>query len=143
MQGTEVCRLRVGDVDREQGVLVVQGKGSKQRRLTLGQEGLSHLLAYLDDYRLGEVCGGQRAVEQQPLFLSEAGHPLTKGGVTLLFGRLRERAGITRQGITAALLRESFAVRYLQAGGDLEALRALLGREESARVKRFLLMNER
>src|SRR5712692_555376 len=53
MRASEVCALRLVDVDREQGMLRVRGKGSQQRRLTLGHEGLRHLLAYLDKYRLG------------------------------------------------------------------------------------------
>jgi len=40
------------------------------------------------------------------------------------------------------LLRESFAVRYLQAGGDLCTLRELLGQEESAAVKGSLYMSD-
>jgi site-specific recombinase XerD len=127
MQASEVCRLQVGDVDLEQGRLVVRGRGAKERRLTLGQQALGHLLVYLDDSRLSGVAGGNEEV----LFLSQTGHPLTKNGVNLLFARLRERAGITRKGVTAALLRESFAVRYLRAGGDLDTLQELLGQQGS------------
>jgi site-specific recombinase XerC len=47
-----------------------------------------------------------------------------------------------RRGVNPSLLRDSFAVRYLQAGGDLFTLRELLGQEESARVKRSLRMSE-
>jgi site-specific recombinase XerD len=39
MRASEVCGLRLVDVDREQGILRVRGKGSQQRRLTLGYEG--------------------------------------------------------------------------------------------------------
>jgi len=119
-------------VNREQGVLVVRGKGIKERRLTLGQQALGYLLVYLDDYRLPGAAGGEQADgNEEVLFLSETGHPLTKSGVNLLFARLRERAGITRKGVTAALLRESFAVRYLRAGGDLDTLQELLGQQGS------------
>lgn len=134
MQASEVCRLRVGDVDRKQGVLVVRGKGTKQRRITLGQQALGHLLAYLDDYRLHLAAGENEEV----LFLSETGHPLTKSGVNLLFARLRERAGITRKGVTAALLRESFAVRYLRAGGDVCLLSEVLGQKDCASLTSLL-----
>ena len=137
MRATEACRLRLGDVDQEQGVLVVRGKGSHERRLTLGQKGLHHLRAYLDGYRLRGNNGKLGDVGQEPLFLSEAGHPLTKSCVTLLFSRLRQRAGITRQGITASLLRESFALRYLQAGGTLSVLQEILGVKEKAAMTRY------
>lgn len=131
MHVTEVCGLRLCDVDREQGIVSVRGKGATVRRLTLGHEGLRHLLAYLDNYRLGAAACGART-DEDSLFLSEAGRPLTKSGITLLFDRLRKRAGITRKGVGPTLLRESFAMRYLQAGGDLSTLWELLGQKESA-----------
>jgi integrase/recombinase XerD len=111
------------------------------RRLTLGREGLRHLLAYLDDYRLGAaVCEEQ--TDEDHLFLSEAGCPLSKSGMALLFGRLRKRAGITRKGVGPVLVRESFAMRYLQTGGDLDALWALLGQKESGSFRHYLQMSD-
>lgn len=139
MRATEVCALRLGDVDREQGILSVRGKGATVRRLTLGHEGLRHLLAYLDDYRLGEAVCRERT-EEEYLFLSEAGRPFTKSGITLLFDRLRQRAGITRKGVGPALLRENFAMRYLQTGGDLCTLWDLLGQKKSTSFQRYLQM---
>ena len=68
----------------------------------------------------------------QPLFLSETGHAMTENGIVSVFGRLRERAGVTREEIGPTLVRDSFAVRYLQAGGDVFTLRDLLGHQESA-----------
>ena len=143
MRASEVCGLRLGDVDREQGILLVRGKGSKARWLMLGHEGLRHLLAYLDDYRLGAAACGERAGgSSDHLFLSETGRPLTKSGIALLFDRLRKRAGITRKGVGPSLLRESFAVRYLQAGGDLGTLWELLGQKESASFKHSLRLSD-
>ncbi len=143
IRSSEVCRLRLCDVDREQGLLRVKGKGSKSRWMPLRQEGLRHLLVYLDRYRweTGQDMKRKR-VGEDSLFLSETGRPLTDNGIELLFGRLRKRAGITRKRVSPALLRDTFAVRYLQAGGDLFALRELLGQQESATVKRFLRINE-
>jgi len=135
MHITELCELRLGDVDREQGTLRVRGKGLEARWLTLGHEGLRHLLAYLDDYRLKEaVRFEQGGASSEHLFLSETGRPLTKSAIGLLFGRLRQRAGITRKGMSPSLLRESFAVRYLQAGGDLFTLQELHGQKDMTTI---------
>ena len=81
-------------------------------------------------------------VSDKPLFLSETGHGLTENGIVSMFGRLRERAGLTREEIGPTLVRDSFAVRYLQAGGDVFTLRDLLGHQESAVVKRYLRMSD-
>jgi len=141
MRISEVCGLRLSDVDPEQESLLVRGKGSQARWLTLGHEGLRHLLAYLDQYRLGTAgCGEGAGGSADYLFLSEMGRPLTKSSIALVFGRLRKRAGITRKGVNASLLRESFAARYLQAGGDLGTLWELLGQKESGTFEHSVRM---
>jgi len=94
MRASEVCGLRLVDVDREQGMLRIRGTGSKVRVLTLGHEGLRHLLAYLDGYRLTEGARFERGGGSlEHLFLSETGRPLTKSALGLLFDRLRKRGG--------------------------------------------------
>ena len=72
------------------------------------------------------------------LFLSETGQPLTKGGITLLFDRLRNRAGIMNQHVTASLLRDTFATRYMQAGGNPQGLQELMGYEGMAPIRQYL-----
>jgi site-specific recombinase XerD len=140
----EVCRLRLSDVDPERGRLRVRGKDSRWRWVPLGAEGLHHLLGYVDGFRLERAKQEQhRRLGEEPLFIAETGRALTENGMALVFGRLRKRAGITRTGVGPTLLRESFAVQYLQAGGDLAALRDLLGQEVSMAVKRALRISER
>jgi site-specific recombinase XerD len=102
-------------------------------KVTLGHEGWSHLVAYLDAYRLKEeACFEQAGASSEPLFLSETGRPLTKSAVALVFNRLRQRVSISRKNIRASLVRESFAMRYLQTGGDRQTLLELLGQQKSA-----------
>jgi site-specific recombinase XerD len=144
MRPWEVCRLHLSNVDREQGLLRVKGKDARWRLVPLGSEGLRHLLAYVDGFRLQSVKQEKRRrVGEEPLFVSETGHPLRKNTIDLVLSRLRKRAGITRKGVNPSLLRDTFAVRYLQSGGDLFTLRELLGQEESAVVRRALRMSER
>jgi site-specific recombinase XerD len=112
-----ICALRLLDVDQEQGSLVVRRKGAPVQQLMLGHEGLHYLLACLDNYRLGETVCGERT--EGYLFLSEADRPLTKSGITLLFDQPTVWAGIIRKNVGPILLRENFAIRYLQVGGDL------------------------
>ena len=143
MRLSEACALRLGDVDLEQGMLLVRRDGFKGRRLPLGQKALDAVRVYVERYRLS---GRRACVEQggseKPLFLSETGYALTENGMVSVFGRLRERAGLKREEIGPTLLRDSFAVRYLQVGGDVFTLRDLLGQNESAVVKRFLQRSE-
>ncbi len=133
----EVCNVRLKDVDVEQGTLVVRSERFKSRQLRLGQKASQAVRLYVEQYRLG-ASGRLMEGSGMPLFLSETGHALTKNGIVLLFARLRKRAGLTREEIGPTLLRDSFALRYVQAGGDVFMLRDVLGREESAIVKRSL-----
>jgi site-specific recombinase XerD len=140
---SEICGLRLCDMDRERGRLSVRGKGSRRRWVPLGQESLRHLLLYLDRSRLETAARVKRRWSgQDALFVSETGRPLTENAIALLFGRLRKRAEIRRKDVNPTVLCESFAVRYLQAGGDVFTLRELLGQEESAVVKRYLRMSK-
>ena len=143
MRLSEACGLRLGDVDVEQGMLMVRRNGFKGRRLPLGHEALEAVRVYVEQYRhrrrRARVEPGE--VSDKPLFLSETGQGLTENGMVSVFGRLKRRAGLTREEIGPTLVRDSFAVRYLQAGEDVFILRDLLGQQESATVKHFLRMS--
>jgi site-specific recombinase XerD len=131
---SEVCALRLSDVDREHGLLRVQGKGAKERQIPLRENWLRHLLRYLDQHRLKNAAD---QAKEAPLFLSETRQPLTPNAITLLFLRLTTRAGMTGKGISPSRLRDTCAVRFLQAGGTLRALQEHLGFEEAVSVKRY------
>jgi integrase/recombinase XerD len=126
---SELCGLRLSDFDRKHSILTVKGKGSKERRIALGSN-------CLDKHRPDEEeLAEWGSTGEDHLFLSETRLPLTKNGVTLLFKRLRERAGITGKRVSPHILRHSFAIRYLVLGNDPFSLQELLGHEDMATVK--------
>ena len=131
---TEVCGLRVEDVNREQGQVRIQEPDASVRWVPLGANGLHHLLWYLDQSRLSEA---NAEAGEGALFLSERRQPLTPNAITLLFPRLSSRAGMTGKGVSPSLLRDTFAVRYLQQGGHPKTLQQLLGLASRAAIKRY------
>lgn len=140
---SELCGLRTGDFDRKHGMIVVMGKGSKERRIALGQNCLRHLLYYLDRHRPDEAeLADWGSAGEDHLFLSETRLPLTINGVTLLFARLRKRAGITEKRISPHIFRHTFAIRYLVLGNDPFSLQELLGHEDMTTVKNYMHMND-
>ena len=140
---SELCGLRLSDFDRKHAVFTVKGKGSKERRIALGQNCLRNLLYYLDRHRPGdEELATWGSAGEDHLFLSETRLPLTRNGVTLLFGRLKKRAGITDKRVSPHILRHTFAIRYLKAGNDPFSLQELLGHEDMATVKLYMRMND-
>jgi len=141
---SELCGLRVGDVDRKRGLILVRGKGSKERRIALGQNCLRHLLYYLDKHRPGEEeLADWGSAGEDHLFLSETRTPLTKNGVEMLFVRLKKRAGITGRRVSPHILRHTFAIRYLILGNDPFSLQELLGHEDMTTVKIYMQMNDK
>jgi len=71
------------------------------------------------------------------LLLTERRRPLTKNSLTLLFLRLSQRAGFARKPICPSMLRDTYAIRFLRAGGELAALQEQLGVADLASVKRY------
>ncbi len=139
----ELCNLRLGDFDRKRGLLIVKGKGSKERRIALGNNCLRNLLYYLDRHRPDEEeLAEWGSAGEDHLFLSETRLPLTKNGVNLVFKGIRERAGVTDKRISPHIFRHSFAVRYLILGNDPFSLQELLGHEDMTTVKNYMHMND-
>ncbi|HET8845701.1 MAG TPA: tyrosine-type recombinase/integrase, partial [Ktedonobacteraceae bacterium] len=135
----EFCALRVADWDQQTGLLRIRGKGGKERLLSLGATCQHALRSYLRQMDSATRSGlERRQAGGDPLFGSQAKEPLTKNGVTMVFARFRKRAGISETAISPQVLRHSFALRYLRAGGDPHGLRELLGYEGMAPVRQYL-----
>jgi site-specific recombinase XerD len=140
---SELIHLRLGDIDRKKGVVTVLGKGSKERRIALGQNCLRNLSYYLDKHRPDEEeLAKWGSSGEDHVFLSETRQPLTKNGMEMLFKRLKERAGITGKRISPHILRHTFAIRYLVLGNDPFSLQELLGHEDMSTVKNYMHMND-
>lgn len=129
---SEVCALHLEDFDREENALRVADNKGEERHLALGENGRRALLLYLDRYRLREKKQGQRA-----LLLSEKRQPLTTNAITQVFLRLNRRARLTDKHVSPTMLRDTFAVRYLQAGGHPKQLQEQLGLVEKTAMKRY------
>ncbi len=139
MTVSELCALRLADLDQRAGSLRVRGKGGKERQMPLGATCLSHLRSYLKRMEPTNKRGlARRHAGGDPLFGSKGKQPLTGNGVTMVFARFRTRAGIGDTTMSPQILRHSFALRYLQAGGSPRGLQELLGYEGMASVRQYL-----
>jgi site-specific recombinase XerD len=134
---SELCWLRLADVDRARGIVTVQGKRGSTRTLLLSADGQRAVSAYLDQARLTPAWEPVVPEARGRLLLTERGRPLTKNSLTLLFTRLSQRAGFTRTPICPSMLRDTSAIRFLQAGGNLRALQERLGLADPVSVKRY------
>ena len=111
----ELCDLRLSNFDRTKGVIIVLGKGDKERRIALGRKALRPLLLYMDRYRPNreELIEIGNANEEH-VFLSERSSPLTRRGIDMLFIRIRKRANLpTDKRISAHIFRHTFGCATL------------------------------
>jgi site-specific recombinase XerD len=136
---SEVRALHLTDLDQHTSVLRVRGKGGKERQMPLGSNCLSYLRSHLRQMSTTTKRGlVSRKAGGDPLFGAKGKQPLSKNGVSMIFARLRNRAGVSASTISPQSLRHSFALRYLQAGGDPHGLQELMGYEGMAPIRHYL-----
>ncbi|GAC1354995.1 MAG: hypothetical protein NVS4B11_24840 [Ktedonobacteraceae bacterium] len=140
----ELCDLRLSNFDRDKGMIIVRGKGSKERRIALGRNALRSLLLYIDRYRPNrETLIELGNPNEDHVFLGEGGFPFTRHGVNMFFQRIRKRADLPKdKRISPHIFRHTFAVRYLMLGGDIYSLQELLGHEDIATIKNYMHLND-
>lgn len=130
---SEVCRLKVSDIDSRRMVIrVCDGKGSKDRDTLLSPRLLKILREY---WKL------ERPTDW--LFLNHYGKgPIPKENVRNAFKDACRKAGITKRA-TPHTLRHSFATHLLDAGTELVVIQALLGHASYKTTLRYIHLSTR
>lgn len=124
---SEACMLLLPDVDRENQVLTIKGKGGRERLVPYGEVASRLLDQYIDKSRT-EILN---QYESEYVFVSKKGGALSRKSAWRLLKRYMKRAGIGRN-ITPHTLRHSFATHLLQNKADLRAVQELLGHMDIA-----------
>jgi integrase/recombinase XerD len=119
---SELISLKVRDVDLQEGLALVFGKGAKERLVPVGRPALQAMIVYLREIR--PRLAGQKT--RGVVFLNARGGPLSRMGVWKILRRQVERAGLTRR-VTPHTLRHSFATHLLEGGADLASVQEMLG----------------
>ena len=120
---SELIGLKINDIDYLEQLVLVTGKGNKQRLIPIGSEALKHTQLYLNHVR------NQQAESKSGagiLFLNNRGGALSRVYVFKLIKRLAAEAGI-RKNVSPHTLRHSFATSLVEAGADLRAVQQMLG----------------
>jgi integrase/recombinase XerD len=119
---SELVTAKVSNLDLDEDLLQVFGKGSRERVVPVGQTAAAVVRRYLSDVRPGLDSGQGSGV----LFLNRRGRPLTRAAVWTLVKRAAERAGVEKV-VSPHTLRHTFATHLLEGGADLAAVQELLG----------------
>jgi integrase/recombinase XerD len=118
---SELCSLRLGDLDFQRGLVAPRGKGGKRRLVPVGEVAMDHASRYLRDVRPKYATSGEHF-----LFVSPRGGAFTREGFWRMVRRYAVNAGIVPLP-SPHKLRHSFATHLLRGGADLRAVQAMLG----------------
>ncbi len=119
---TEAIGLKFYNIDFENKIIKVTGKGDKERLVPMGAQALRLLQLYLKKSRT-EILGSR---ESDYLFISKKGSMLNRKSVWRLLKGYVARTEI-RKNITPHTLRHSFATHMIENGADLRSVQELLG----------------
>lgn len=128
MRVSELCNLLVGDVDlRNREIEIKKGKGNKSRYVPVSARTGKMIWKYL---------GRRQTRDDDPVFVSPEGYPLSARGVEIMLQRLAKKAGVRRA--NPHRFRHTFAINYLRNDGDPFTLQKILGHSDMTMVQRYL-----
>lgn len=130
---SELCNLPLSRINRAEGVIIVDGKGNRQRVVPVSETALQEIDRWLGDRASIQLKRG----EEDILFVSSRGRRLTRVMVFYIIRDLAEKAGIRRT-ISPHTLRHSFATHLLEGGANLRAIQMMLGHESIATTQIYL-----
>lgn len=121
----EVVNLMIKDIDFNQLVVLIHGKGGKDRYVPFHEYARDWLIKYLEEARVNLVV---KSNGHNYVFVNKFGNPLTNRGVENIVDRLMKNYDPTKK-IHPHTIRHSFATHLLDAGADIRTVQELLGHE--------------
>lgn len=121
---SELIGLKMSRMYTQEGYMLVEGKGSKQRLVPLSPQALKHIELWLIDRNLLKIKKGDEDI----LFLNRRGGRLTRAMIFTIVKDLTALAGIHKK-VSPHTFRHSFATHLLENGANLRAIQQLLGHE--------------
>jgi integrase/recombinase XerD len=122
---TELVSLKVSQVNVNQGVLRVLGKGSRERLIPLGEEAVRWLNAFLSGPRAEILL--DRSTDY--LFPTRRGDRMTRQAFWHIIKRYARKASVDNE-LSPHTLRHAFATHLLNHGADLRVVQMLLGHSD-------------
>ena len=120
---SEACDLTTAHVHLNEHLILVHGKGDKERLIPFGGKAEEKLTNYIKNVR--PVLVKEKVVPQ--LFVNYKGNPISRKGVWKRFQELEVISGVDSKVHT---LRHSFATHLLAGGADLRSVQELLGHSD-------------
>ena len=122
---SELVDLKISDLYFDENMMLINGKGDKQRLVPLGAFAKKFIQLYIDDVR---VLNKIKNEDRDTLFLNRNGKKLTRAMIFTMVRQLGQVVGIEKK-ISPHTFRHSFATHLLENGADLRTIQTLMGHE--------------
>lgn len=137
VRATELCNIKVQDLNLDVGYVVIFGKGRKERVVPLGQMAVKQIRLYLESGR-AELLGEGSC---DYLFITNRNGPLTRQAFWKNIRNYARACGIKRP-ISPHKIRHSFATHLLEHGADLRSVQDLLGHADISTTQIYIHINK-
>lgn len=136
---TELVNLKITDIDANNALIRVFGKGKKERIVPVSDIALKYLKIYVTQYR--NIILKDKVSDY--LFISNSLTNISRQGFFKILKKECKRVGITKN-VSPHVLRHSFATHLLKHGADLRIIQELLGHEDISTTQIYAhLVNEK
>ena len=130
---SELVDLRISRLSLDDRLMIVEGKGSKQRMVPMSPSSVELIREYLPQRDRQTIKPAGRDI----LFLNRRGAPLSRVMVFYIIRDLAALAGIQKT-VSPHTLRHSFATHLLEGGANLRAIQEMLGHESISTTEIYL-----
>lgn len=121
---SELINLEFKNIDLNDSIIRVMGKGSKERIVPISDLAIKYLKIYIKDYRADLV----KKETNNYVYLNNHGKKMTRQGVFKMIKKLTSEKGINKD-VSPHTLRHSIATHMLENGADLRIIQEFLGHE--------------
>lgn len=125
MRVSEIANLKLEQIDFELNLILVHGKGNKDRYVAFGEEAKTALNNYLVEARKKILL---HKTDYGYVFLNSNGNRITSRGLEYIIKNIFLNAGVSAS-VHPHMLRHTFATQMLNNGADLRTVQELLGHE--------------
>lgn len=140
---SELVGLSLADLDLDDRLLRVFGKGSKERIVPVGRHAADALAGWLSGAGRGAMVPEQWAsrTAEEALFLNARGGRLSRQGAWLVVRTHGDRVGLGAE-LTPHVLRHSCATHMLDHGADIRSVQELLGHASISSTQRYTSVSQ-
>ena len=122
---SELINLKMSQLNLNQGVIRIVGKGDRERLIPLGDEAQDWLRDFIDGARIEILLERQTDY----LFPTRRGDRMTRQAFWHIIKRYGKKAGVTKK-LSPHTVRHAFATHLLNNGADLRVVQMLLGHSD-------------